>query len=369
MLVGASVYAAIFGTLVVILEKMNAKETETQSKLTKGMQWAKVRGLPNDIRLKIHTYFTLVNEKYSIIQTSDFLNNLPMSLRTEISLYLHRDMLHKVKLFELGDPAFMLAIIRYLTPKLYMAGDFIIREDEYADELCFIRTGCVEVIATDGETIIAVLDEGCYFGEIGCIIQDRRSVSVRAKTACLISAIPKKDLMNILRNFPDHQEFIRKVARQRLETTHVEEIDLNFDIDKNVENSDSESESDSDSSSFEDSFDQPGELYYGETLNGLEEKKPLKQIHFTLRQRICKDFCAIGIMGIQAAHYIIDPLSKLYKIWSFLIVLSFAFYFFYVPLSLSFEYEADGFFLACDIIAYIIYISDIFIRRRTSILK
>lgn len=28
----------------------------------------------------------------------------------------------------------------------------------------------VEVIATDGETIISFLDAGCYFGEIGIIL-------------------------------------------------------------------------------------------------------------------------------------------------------------------------------------------------------
>lgn len=365
MLVGSSVYAAVFGALVVVLDKMNSAETETQSKLTKSMQWAKVRGLPSEIRLKIHTYFTLVSEKYSNIQTSNFLNNLPTSLRTEISLYLHRDMLHKVKLFELGDPAFMMAIIRYLTPTLYMAGDFIMREDEYADEWCFIRTGCVEVIATDGETIIAVLDEGCYFGEIGCLLQDRRSVSVRAKTACLISSISKKDLLNILKNFPEQNEFLRKVALQRLETTHVDDIDLNFDIDRNIERS----ESDSDSSSSDDSFDKPSEDM-GFNESNLEHEKETKiETHISLKQRLCKDFCAIGKIGMHAANYIIDPLSKFNKLWSVLISLSFAFYLFYAPLSLSFEYEASGFFLACDIISYIIYVFDILIRRRTSLLK
>jgi CRP-like cAMP-binding protein len=44
----------------------------------------------------------------------------------------------------------------------------------------FIQSGVCEVYATDGETVIVYLTEGCYFGEIGMVLQDKRSVSVKA---------------------------------------------------------------------------------------------------------------------------------------------------------------------------------------------
>lgn len=82
-------------------------------------------------------------------------------------MFLHEDMISHVKIFELGDPAFMLAIIRHLRPKLFMAGDYIIRRGEYPDEMFFIRKGKVVVLATDEVTHIAYLEEGGFFGEIG----------------------------------------------------------------------------------------------------------------------------------------------------------------------------------------------------------
>jgi F-box/leucine-rich repeat protein 7 len=140
-------------------------------------------------------------------------------------MFFHEELIQKVKLFELGEPSFILAIVRYLKPKLYMAKDFIIRQDEYAEDMHFVRTGNVEVLATDGETIIAYLDEGAYFGEIGILIQDCRSVGIRCLTAVLTSSIGKNDMLTILKNFPDHSNYLHKVAEQRLLTTHRKDID------------------------------------------------------------------------------------------------------------------------------------------------
>ena len=44
----------------------------------------------------------------------------------------------------------------------------------------FIKSGVCEVLATDEMTQIAFLLEGDYFGEIGLLILEKRSVSVRA---------------------------------------------------------------------------------------------------------------------------------------------------------------------------------------------
>ena len=52
----------------------------------------------------------------------------------------------------------MLGVVRYLKPKLFIAGEYIVREGDYADEFFFIRVGIVEVLASDGETVIALLE-------------------------------------------------------------------------------------------------------------------------------------------------------------------------------------------------------------------
>ena len=51
-----------------------------------------------------------------------------------------------------------------------MKNDIILREGEIAEEFFFIKKGQVEIIATDGKTVIAILEKGAYFGEIGLLV-------------------------------------------------------------------------------------------------------------------------------------------------------------------------------------------------------
>ena len=75
-------------------------------------------------------------------------------------------MITKINMFNFGSPSFILSIVRYLYPKIATPGDFVIKEGEFADEIFFIKSGQVEVLATDKRTRIAILKDGAYFGEI-----------------------------------------------------------------------------------------------------------------------------------------------------------------------------------------------------------
>ena len=67
----------------------------------------------------------------------------------------------------------------------------------------FIQNGSLEVIASDNVTTIALIGEGTYFGEIGVLITGKRSASVRSISNSMIYSINEKDLLNILRDFPE----------------------------------------------------------------------------------------------------------------------------------------------------------------------
>lgn len=231
MVIGASTYGAIFGTLVLLLSEENFKEVENQQKLERTKRWFQLRNLTPDLKMRIFTYYSLIRLKFSHLMESEFLERLPLSLKTEILLFMHREMIPKVKMFELGDPAFLMGVVRYLRPKLYLAGDFIVKQGDFAEEMYFVRMGTVEVLASDDLTLLALLDEGCFFGEIGLFLTNTRTVSVTARTASLISVIQGTELSLILDNFPEYKTFLLKIAHQRLETTHIEEIDLTDDID------------------------------------------------------------------------------------------------------------------------------------------
>lgn len=66
----------------------------------------------------------------------------------------------------------------------------------------FIKSGIVQVMATDNQTIIAFMSEGSYFGEIGVLLTKKRTCFVKARTDCVFFTIKGDDLIHALETFP-----------------------------------------------------------------------------------------------------------------------------------------------------------------------
>ncbi|KRX04883.1 Cyclic nucleotide-binding protein [Pseudocohnilembus persalinus] len=123
-------------------------------------------------------------------------------------------------LFNLGSPGFVFTINKYLYHKACVKNDIVIRAGEIADEFFIIKYGRVEVVATDGKTIIGILEEGSFFGEIGLLMNNqKRSVSIRAMQNCLFLCLNKEKFDLIMNIFPDQKGYLQRVSKQRLKTT------------------------------------------------------------------------------------------------------------------------------------------------------
>ena len=85
-------------------------------------------------------------------------------------MHVYDDLINNSKLFELGDPRFVMALIRFFQPRIFMSGDLITRQGELASGMFFIRSGVIEALTSDTEEIIAYMEDGNYFGEIGVLL-------------------------------------------------------------------------------------------------------------------------------------------------------------------------------------------------------
>ena len=60
------------------------------------------------------------------------------------------------------------------------------------------------------------MEQGAYFGEIGLLWYEKRSVSVRALTNCIFMCLSKENFNIIMNLFPDYKSHLLRVGRQRL---------------------------------------------------------------------------------------------------------------------------------------------------------
>ncbi|WP_319024757.1 cAMP-activated global transcriptional regulator CRP [Microbulbifer hainanensis] len=113
----------------------------------------------------------------------------------------------------------------------YPAKSTIIYAGDRCESLYFIMRGSVTVLIEDDEgreMIVAYLNDGDFFGEMGLFDQDTRSAWVRTKTECEVAEISYSKFQELSRQ---HPEFLFALATQmagRLRNTTRKVGDLAF---------------------------------------------------------------------------------------------------------------------------------------------
>eukprot|EP00957_Ditylum_brightwellii_P077354 5878050-Ditylum_brightwellii.AAC.1 len=61
------------------------------------------------------------------------------------------------------------------------------------------------------------MEEGSYFGEIGCIMGGIRRAGIKALTTCELQALSRRNLNILLVEYPDVAEELKAVAKSRVQ--------------------------------------------------------------------------------------------------------------------------------------------------------
>ncbi len=103
-----------------------------------------------------------------------------------------------------------------LKPDVYTPGEYVFKEGRPARRMYLVIKGILEVIRKDG-TVINVLQDGDFFGEIALFTDQPRTASVRAVSYCDLYVLEKDVFLYLLEQFPDIGDHMKEIARQRME--------------------------------------------------------------------------------------------------------------------------------------------------------
>jgi membrane protein len=77
--------------------------------------------------------------------------------------------------------------------RCFESGELILKKGDSGDDAFFLLEGEVEVFVPEsGNRVISILPPGSFFGEMGHMISETRSASVRAKTRVLALVLPSR---------------------------------------------------------------------------------------------------------------------------------------------------------------------------------
>ncbi|KAJ3414709.1 hypothetical protein HDV05_006146 [Chytridiales sp. JEL 0842] len=133
-------------------------------------------------------------------------------------------------LFKNLDHEFLTTLSNSMQSRIYSPREFVIRKGEIGRAMFFVLRGEVEVISEDGETVINVMKEQSFFGEIGVLFSVPRTASCRARGRCLILALTKEKLQSILQGYPKVAETISMIAEERF-LMHMKQKEEDMKVD------------------------------------------------------------------------------------------------------------------------------------------
>ncbi len=212
---GAAMYGYVIGNVASLLANLDVARAQYLEKLEKINTFMRFRKIPEGLQERVRSYYAYLWESRRGYDESNVLTDLPGSLKVEVSLFLNKDIIEKVPIFQGANDDLVQQIVMNLRPVVYTPGDYVFRKGEVGDNMFFISRGAVEVVSDDGGTVYATLREGNFFGEIALLLNSPRTASIRALDYCDLYTLDKDTFQRILRNFPDFADHVQKLAAGR----------------------------------------------------------------------------------------------------------------------------------------------------------
>ncbi|KAF4315731.1 hypothetical protein BBO99_00009184, partial [Phytophthora kernoviae] len=189
----ASITAGVIGT--------SSRMLQYQEKVKMVMSDLKALHVPDDLRKATKNYYEMLwrmkntSDRYEKAIYED--DDLSPSLRAEIALYIHRNLIATVPLFQGCSDSCLAACVMRLKTQFCMRGDVVFHKGDPANSMVIISRGKVKVISPDNDGLLAVLKQGSFFGEIGLLRHMTRSCTVIAGTFCELKSLERNDAEEI----------------------------------------------------------------------------------------------------------------------------------------------------------------------------
>lgn len=219
--IGAGMYGLIIGNIANLIANIDVAKAQHREKMEKLNTFLKYRDIPQDLSRKINSYFEYLWQTRRGYDESSVLAELPSSLKTWVSLFLNKDIIEKVPIFEGASDEFIKETIMNLVPVVYTPGDYIVTAGEVGYDMFFISKGSVDVVSADGTTVYATLSDGHFFGEIALLLSMPRTASIVAKGYCDLYSLDKDTFDRILARYPLFAENIKTLAEKRRDEINI----------------------------------------------------------------------------------------------------------------------------------------------------
>lgn len=168
-LVGIFIFATIVGKVGSMISNMNANRAEFQQRLDAIKRYMEFRHVNKELETRVVKWFDYLWNNKQSLDGQSILGALPSKLKAEIAISVHMDTLKRVAIFQECEAGLLTELVLKLKLAVFSPGDYVCRKGDIGKELYIIKKGKLQVVADDGVTVFATLEQGTVFGEISIL--------------------------------------------------------------------------------------------------------------------------------------------------------------------------------------------------------
>jgi hypothetical protein len=217
MLMGASLYAFIIGSIASLLNSIHAAKNRHWDRIESVTEFLREHRAPAALNEEVRNYYEHVWERHRGVDRNQMLDDLPPPLRLSVLLHLTAKIRHTVPLFKYSSELLRDALLTSLESRTYTPGSLIAQEGDRGNSIFFIAEGTVEIISVGNDKSYGTLSEGDYFGFMSLTLGERRTASIKALGYCEVLILNRSRFNQIKEVFPEFSAVLKKVSAERSE--------------------------------------------------------------------------------------------------------------------------------------------------------
>jgi CRP-like cAMP-binding protein len=235
IVVGITVNAAIIGNIANLVANLEGSAATFSRDMDELDKYMRAVSLPQAIRDRALRYCEYSWTTHKGFDDASITNSFPITLRMDTSNFLKLKHIQSCPLFDFCDVALQKALAYSLQSRVYSPADYIVNEDDVADQMFFVDKGTVQIGAHAARSdefrkkenfiVLSTLTEGSYFGEAPLLHATRCLATFRAQDYCELFVLAKCDVENLLGKYPAQRDEIQEMI-----------CDLNDELERDINN-------------------------------------------------------------------------------------------------------------------------------------
>ena len=212
---GLLMYAYVLGAIFEVISSLSSKSKEYRDYVEETSMWFKTRHFDPKLANRVLQYRRLQQEFYNGVNEVQLLDNLPETLRRDITCKMRSPMLTTNPSLRLLSSGFIGSLANALVPEIFVALEIIITAGEEGSKMFFVDVGQVDVIQQGSNRLIATLDKGDFFGEISVIMNCPRTAHVQSSVVTELFGLHDLELAKLMELYPSFKRMLINVAEER----------------------------------------------------------------------------------------------------------------------------------------------------------